>query len=96
MKISRFIAALALATLASTATAAPSLADQQAYADRMALYVSLGQTPDQVVTSLSNYFGKPFFQLRSNGWQMTADVIYQEGTGTGITFLTTLGTMPTP
>jgi len=90
----RLLALFAL-VLSTTARAAPTDANLRAYTDRAALYIGMGQSPEQVALSLRNYFGKPYFTTLSNGWNLQVDVVYQEGSGNDITFLATLATIQT-
>lgn len=76
------------------AQAIPSVSNIKLYKSRMNLYISMGQTPEQVVQSLRNYYGKSYFMLKSNGWEQTYDIVIIEGENAGITYFETLGTVP--
>lgn len=84
---------LASATQIAYAYVPPSDADIVAYQTRAALYVSMGQTPDQIATSLRNYFGKDYFVARSNGWDGTAGIQVQIGDLNEITYMQVITTV---
>ncbi|WP_407307862.1 hypothetical protein [Acinetobacter sp.] len=88
----KFIFAILLSASGLVA-AAPSDAEVKAYRDRVEIYIKLGQTPDQVAVSLSNYFGRANFFAHDNGWDYTSDISYRVGDGNTITFLATVATM---
>jgi hypothetical protein len=71
----------------------PTNSDVQAFKDRLAVYVGLKQTPEQIVVSLNNYFGKTGFRIDSSGWNGTVDIQYGIGDGNDMTFLATIGTL---
>jgi hypothetical protein len=89
----KIIAAILFAFAFNAQAAAPTDTEVEAYRTRMALYVSMGQTPEQIVASLRTYFGKPTFYLHDNGWDKTADVQFVMGDNTEIWFLATIGTL---
>lgn len=72
----------------------PTDEDLQAYRDRMALYQTLGQSPEQIATSLNNYFGKPFFTTSTAGLTGSVDIQYVVGSANEISFMATIGNIP--
>jgi hypothetical protein len=89
-----------LALVAALLVAAPSYAytfpteaELKTYTARMEVYIGMGQSPEQVAESLNRYFGKDFFYAVSNGWQGTADLRIQFGSGNQMTYMQVIGTM---
>lgn len=83
------LAAVLLASLAPV-YASPSNDDLVVYHARLQVYVGMKQSPEQIVVSLGNYFGRQGnFQTRNNP-DGTVDVVYQEGDGNMIRFIATI------
>jgi hypothetical protein len=85
--IRRLVVALLLIASLAQAQEQPQAQHMQAYRERLALYLSMGQTPQQVVVSMTNYF--PWFGARF-GVDVDRDggchYFVALGHGTGMTF----------